>query len=211
MAQIVPGILCASEDEYHNRLRKAEHVSDLIQIDVVDGKFAPNTTVGVEVIKKYISSSQLEIQLMVVYPLNYIDELVPLEFVSRIIFPFEIDGDVYDNIYHIKKHIKQAGLSLNPETPVSAALHFFDDVDMVLLLAGKPGFSGQQLDENVYERIRQVKKIAPSLPVEIDIGVNFENAAKLAKFGADFLVSSSAIYNAGDFHVAYEKLAKLAS
>lgn len=210
MAQIVPGILTDDEDEYHKRLRQAEHVADLIQIDVVDGKFAPSMTVGVDIIKKYISSSQLEIQLMVIYPLNYIDALVPLEFVSRIIFPFEINGDVYDNIYHIKKHAKQAGLSLNPETPVSAAMHFFDDIDLLLLMAGKPGFSGQKLDENVYKRINQVKQLMPSLPVEIDIGVNFENVSKLARTGADFLVSSSAIYNAEDFHIAYEKLAKLA-
>lgn len=211
MALIVPGILTADEDEYHKRLRMAEHVSDLIQIDVVDGKFAPSSTVGVDIIKKYPSSSQLEIQLMVVYPLNYIDDLVRLEYVSRIIFPFEIDGDVYDDIYHIKKHNKQAAISLNPETPVAAALHFFDDVDLLLLMTGRPGFSGQVLGENTYERIRQVKKIDSELAIEIDIGVNFENAAKLARAGADFLVTSSAIYDAPDFKVAYEKLAELAS
>ncbi|MBI2327488.1 hypothetical protein HYU92_04165 [Candidatus Curtissbacteria bacterium] len=210
MAKIIPGILTNSEEEYHERLLKAEHVSDLIQIDVVDGKFSANTTIQTDVIKKYLSSAQLEIQLMVVFPQNYIDDLAPLEYVSRIIFPFEIHGDVRDDIYLIKRFGKQAGISLNPETPVKAAIHFFDDIDILLLMTGKPGYSGQKLGEDTYDRIKEVKKIVPDLPIEIDIGVNFENAAKLAHAGADFLVASSALYGAPDFRVAYEKLAKLA-
>ena len=210
MADIVPGILTSSEEEYHRRLLAAEHVADLIQIDVVDGKFAPNTTVGVDVIKKYQTFRNLEIQLMAVYPENYIDELAPLEWVSRIIAPFEIDGDVNETIYHIKRHNKQAGLSLNPTTPVKAALHYFDDIDLLLLMTGKPGFSGQKIGDSTYDRIAEVRKITTELPLEIDTGVNFENARKLAKAGANFLVVSSAIYNADDFKVAYDKLAKLA-
>lgn len=210
MAKIVPGILTNSEKDYHRRLLAAEQVADLIQIDVVDGKFASSTTVGPEIIKKYYSSSFLEIQLMVIYPENYIDELAPLDYVSRIVFPFEIEADISSAIYHIKNHGIQAGLSLNPNTPIPAAIHHFDDIDLLLLMTGKPGFSGQKLGENTYERIKQVKKINPSLPVEIDIGVNFENARKLAQAGADFLVATSALYNADDYRLAYEKLAKLA-
>jgi len=211
MAKIIPGILTASEKDYHKRLQMAEHVSDLIQIDVVDGEFSANTTVGTDIIKKYPTSSQLEIQLMVIYPLNYIDELARLDCVSRIIFPFEIEGNINENIYRIKNFGKQVGISLNPETPVSVALRFFDDIDILLLMTGKPGYSGQKLGQNTYERIKQAKKLAPDLPIEIDIGVNFENAAKLASYGADFLVASSALYNAPDFYLAYEKLAKLAN
>ena len=211
MAKIIPGILTTSEKEYHKRLQMAEHVSDLIQIDVVDGKFSANTTVGTNIIKKYPTSSQLEIQLMVIYPLNYIDDLARLDCVSRIIFPFEIEGDINENIYLIKNFGKQVGISLNPQTPVSVALRFFDDIDILLLMTGKPGYSGQKLGQNTYERIKQAKKLAPDLPIEIDIGVNFENAAKLASYGADFLGASSALYNAPDFYLAYEKLAKLAS
>lgn len=211
MAVIVPGILTADEDDYHRRLRLAEHVADLVQIDITDGKFTSGVTVGPGIVKKYPSSSLLEIQLMVIYPMNYIDDFAPLDFVSRIIFPFEIHGDVADNIYLVRRFAKQVGLSLNPQTPVAAALHFFDDIDLLLLMSGKPGFSGQKLGEEVYERIRQVKKFNPELPVEIDIGVNFDNAAKLARAGADFLVTSSALYEAPDFRLAYEKLAKIAS
>lgn len=211
MAVIVPGILTNDESEYHRRLLSAEYVANLIQIDVVDGKFANNITVGPQVIKKYPSSSLLEVQLMVVYPDNYIDELAPLEYVSRIIIPFEAHGDVNNEIYHIKNHGKQAGLSLNPTTPVTSAIHFFDDIDLLLLMTGIPGFSGQKLGVNTYERIAQAKKINPALPVEVDIGVNFDNAQSLSLAGADFLVASSTLYNAKDFRIAYEKLDKLAN
>lgn len=211
MSKVIPGILTASEVEYHRRLTLAAHVSDLVQIDVVDGIFSKNTTVGVDVIKKYPPSSQLEIQLMVSNPLNYIENLDGPDYISRIIFPLEIEGDINENIYLIKKFSKQVGISLNPETLVSSAIGFFDDIDFLLLMTGQPGYSGQKLGEDTYERIKQVKKIAPHLPVEIDIGVNFENATMLAETGADFLVASSVLFNAPDFRVAYEKLAKLAS
>lgn len=210
MAVIVPGILSNSEDEYHRRLLAAEHVADLIQIDVVDGKFAPSTTVGSDIIKKYQTFRSLEIQLMVVYPENYIDDLAPLEWVVRIIVPFEIDADVASAIYHIRRHGKQAGLSLNPTTPVHAALHYFDDIDLLLLMTGKPGFSGQKLGDGTYKRISEAKSLVADMPLEVDIGVNFDNAAKLAQAGANFLVASSALYNAADFSVSYEKLTKLA-
>ena len=211
MAKIIPGVLTNDEEDYHNRLLKAEHASDLIQIDVVDGKFSPNTTVGIDIVKKYPSSSMLEMHLMVVYPQNYINELAKLEYVTRIIFPFEIDADTNQDLYLVKSYGKQAGISLNPETPIKAALHFYDDIDILLLMTGKPGYSGQKLGDDTFGRIREVKKLVPELPLEIDIGVNFDNAGKLAQAGADFLVASSALYNSSDFYLAYEKLAKLAS
>ena len=211
MAKIIPGILTNDEEDYHKRLLKAEHVSDIIQIDVIDGKFAPNTTIGTDIIKKYPSSSMLEVQLMVVFPQNYINELVKLEYVSRIIFPFEVDSDTNQDIYLIKNFGKQAALSINPETPVKALLHFFDDIDLLSIYAASPGFSGQKLQEAVYARVKEAKKIAPELPVEVDIGVNEETAPKLAKAGADFLIATSYLHNSEDYYLAYEKLAKIAS
>src|SRR3989344_7240323 len=132
MAKIVPGILTDNEQEYKRRLEKAEYAADLVQIDVVDRKWAPSHTVQEDVIAKYPSRCMLEVQLMVEFPLNYIDALAPLEFVSRIIFPFEINGDILENIYLIKKFGKQAAISINPDTPVAAVLHYFDDIDMLL-------------------------------------------------------------------------------
>ena len=211
MAIIVPGILTDNEHDYERRLKLAEHVAGLIQIDVVDGKFAKSNTVQSDVIKKYQSSRFLEIQLMVVDPSAYIEKLGKLDYVSRIIFPLEINGNINELIYSIRKFNKQAGISLNPETPITSAQNFFDEVDLLLLMTGRPGFSGQQLGEETYDRIHEAKNLAQDLAVEIDIGVNESNVKQLAEAGADFLVTSSAIYNAPDFYVAYEKLANLAS
>lgn len=211
MAKIVPTILTDDEEEYHKRLLRAEHVSDLIQIDLVDGKFASCKTVSANVIKKYLSSSFLEIHLMVRDPQNYIDDLMSVEHISRLIVPFEGESGLPEVIYHIKNHDKQVGISINPETPVGAVFHLLDDIDLLLLLAVKPGFSGQKLNENVFSKVREVKKTVPGLAVEVDGGVNFDNVAMLAASGVDFLATNSVLYNSDDFYLAYEKLAKLAS
>lgn len=211
MSKIIPTILTNDEATYHKRLLMAEHVSDLIQIDVIDGKFAANTTIDTKIIKKYPSSSNLEIQLMVVYPQNYIDDLMHLQHILRIIVPFEGESGLPEILYHVKNHNKQVGLSLNPSTPVAAVTHMLDDIDLLLLLAVEPGFSGQKFQERVIDKVQEAKKINPTLAVEVDGGINFDNAPALSHSGADFLAVNSTLYAADDFRVAYEKLAKLVS
>ncbi len=210
MATIIPGILTNDEDDYTRRLELAGRVCDITQIDVVDGKFANNTTVGVKVIKNHVPQNQLEVQLMVTDPLAYIADLAQIDFITRIIFPLEIDSPIDNIIREIKLSKKQVGLSLNPDTDIDKAQPFFSEIDLLLLMTGKPGFSGQKLGENTYERIKLVRMHNALLPIEIDIGVNSENAHKLAMAGADYLVASSALFNEPDFGLAYEKLAKLA-
>lgn len=211
MAVIIPTILTRDENEYHDRLRMAEHVSDLIQIDVIDGKFANNTTVGTDIIAKYPSSSMLEIQLMVVDVQKYVDELVKIDHVSRIIVPFEGESGLPEIIYQIKKHRKQIGLSLNPSTPVNSVLNLLDDIDLLLLLAVDPGFAGQKFQEHIINKVKEAKKYMAGLAVEVDGGVNFDNVRELSRAGADFLAANSVLYKAPDFRVAFDKLAKLAS
>lgn len=208
MVIIVPGINTTDEDQYQKMLRVAEGVCDLIQIDIGDGEFTPKKSLGPETIKKYPSSKNLEIQLMVFRPLSYVKELILLSYVTKILFPLEAHDDPWEVIYKIKSGQKQVGISLNPETGVDKLSPYVDGIDYMQLLANRPGPSGQPLREETYGRIRQVKKKYPSLPVEIDIGVNLETAPKLAAAGADFLISTSAIYGAPDFKLAYQELAK---
>ena len=210
MALIIPGINTTNEAQYEKMLRMAEHVADLIQVDIGDGKFTPAETLGPETIARFPSSRNLEIQLMVFHPLVYVDKLTTLPFVSRILFPIECKDDHKEVIYRIKSHNMIVGISLNPETPVFSIVPLLDYIGYMQFLANNPGPSGQTLRVETYERIREIKQIDPSLPVEVDIGVNFETAPKLVSAGADFLVSTSTIFNAPDFYVAYEKLSKLA-
>ena len=169
MAKIIPGILTNDEIDYEKRLRTAEHVSDLIQIDVIDGKFANNTTVGPEVILKYQSSSSLEVQLMVMDALDYINKLKEASFVSRIIVPFEGDSDVNEAIYAIRNCGKQVGLSINPQTKVKDVYSYFKNLDLLSIYAAKPGFTGQKFDDRTLGRIKQAKELDPNLAIEIDI------------------------------------------
>lgn len=209
MATIVPAILTDDESTYREQLKRAEYAAQLVQIDIVDGKFAKNTTVGTDVIGKYPTSTSLEIQIMAIDCQSYIKGLVGLEFVSRIIVSFEKNDDLPENIYATKSAKKQVGISLNPKTPLSAVSKYFDQIDMLLLLGVEPGFSGQKFQEIVLDKIAEAKKLAPGLAVEVDGGVNFETAPQIAKAGADFLAANSVLFNAPDFYVAYEKLAKL--
>lgn len=211
MAKIIPTILTSSEEEYHKRLLLAEHVSDLIQIDVIDGKFAKNLTVDINTIKKFPSSKMLEIQLMVVDPQSYVNELLLIDYVSRIIVPFEGVDDLPEIIYRVKSSHKQVGISLNPNTPLRAALTFLDNIDLLLLLAVEPGFSGQKFQEQVLEKIFEAKKMSVGLAIEVDGGINFENIPRIVEAGANFLAVNSALFGAPDFYVAYEKLERLAS
>lgn len=210
MAQIIPAILTADEADYRAKLLKAEHVSDIVQIDVIDGKFAKNTTIGVDVIKKYPTASSLEVQLMVVDLRSFVRELVKIEYVTRIIVPFEVEDKPLEAIYNIKKHNKRVGLSLNPQTSVSAATSLLTQVDMILLLGVNPGFGGQLFQDIVLDKIKQAKKMFPGVAVEVDGGVTFNTAKKITAAGADFLAANSVLFKASDFRGAYDALAKLA-
>ena len=210
MAKVIPTILTDSEDEYHEKLLKGEKVSDLIQVDVIDGKFADNLTIGPDTIKKYLTTASLEIQLMVVFPQNFIRELVSIEHVSRIIVPFEVAGGLEQDIANIRNHNREVGLSLNPGTKIASALHYLNDIDFLLLLAVEPGFSGQKFQDIVIDKIRESKSFAPELKVEIDGGVGFGNIKTLTAAGADFLAVNSALYAPSDFEKTYSELASLA-
>jgi len=210
MNSIVPGILVQTEKEYTKRLRLAELTAPLIQIDIVDGKFSPNKTVGMDVVAQNPSTSLLEIQLMVDEPSSYIEACQGLEFVSRIIFPFECKENIDKVIKSVRDAKKLVGLSLNPTTTISSAKDYFDRLDFVLLMTGRPGFSGQTLGEDTYARIKLLKDIS-SLEVEIDIGVNLKNVGELVAAGAKYLVASSALFGEPDFDVAYNEMVRAAN
>lgn len=211
MSIIVPAILTSDENTYHDNLLMAERVSGLVQVDIVDGKFADTLTVGTDIIAKYLSNASLEAHLMVKYPLNFVNDLAKIDYVSKIILPYEIEGNHHDYIYQVKNNLKQVGLSINPGTPVEAILHLLDELDMLLILGVEPGRQGQEFKSDVLSKIHAVKKVAPGLPVEIDGGLRFENVKKIKEAGADFIAAGSILYKAQDFFIAWEKLTKLAA
>lgn len=209
MAIIVPGILTNDEEDYVARLGRADSVASLVQVDIVDGKFAASITIPVDVVKKYPSSSSLEVQLMVSEPSSHIEKLLDVPYVQKIIFPFESGEDIAQNIKRVKTAGKMIGLSINPETDVVEISAYARELDVLCIFSASPGFSGQQLQNSVYDRINQSKRLFPLLPVEVDIGVNMQTAPKLVRAGADFLVATSALHNAPDYQIAYDELAQV--
>ncbi len=206
MAQIIPGILTNDRKDYVRRLKIAEKVAPLVQIDVVDGEFSKNKTVGIDVICQTVTRTKLEIQLMVMRPSGYIAGL-DLDFVSKIIFPLECAENIGSTIKLVRNVHKQVGVSLNPDTEIKKSVEYLPDLDLLLLMTGTPGYSGQVMGEGIYDRIREAKALFPKMAIEVDIGVNLQNAKLLAQAGADYLVASSALYGSSNFAVSYKELA----
>lgn len=209
MATIIPAILTDDEDVYREQLARSQYATQIIQIDIIDGKFADNITVGVDVISKYPTSANLEIQIMAIDSLIYIKDLANIDYVSRIIVPYEKNKKLKECLYQIKAAGKQCGISLNPGTNISVLKKLAPEIDLLLFLCVEPGFSGQKFQEKVLDKIKRAKKLWKNLPIEVDGGINFETAPKAAAAGADFLAANSVLFKATDFYVAYEELSQL--
>ncbi len=173
--------------------------ADWFHLDVMDGVFVPNISFGFPVIKSVRSHTkkQLDVHLMIVNPENYFDDCknAGADIVS---FHVEATNHVHRNIYALKELGIKAGVVLNPHTPLTAIANVIKDVDLVLLMSVNPGFGGQKFIENTYNKISVLKnmilKTSSSALIEVDGGVNTDNAAALVKAGADVLVAGNAVF-----------------
>src|SRR3990167_5451892 len=134
MVEIIPAILSTTREDYHTRFKAVEPFADWIQIDIVDGKFAPNTTIGADTVTSIRTMKKLEIQLMVNFIEDWIDPFVRAK-VARIIVPIETASDPLSIIHHLRQHDIQVGFSLSPHTPAEKIQHLIDKLDIVTLLA----------------------------------------------------------------------------
>lgn len=190
MLQIIPAILATSEEEYRQKLTLVETNAQLqcgwVQIDFMDNKFVQNKSVGVEVLAKYPTRLQVEAQLMVEYPDNWIDSLVASG-VARIVFPVESEG-VQDRIMQIRAMGQEVGLSINPETPVSTLEPFLSTVFTVLVMSVNPGFGGQEFMPDAVDKVRAIKQMEIPVKIGVDGGISETVVKQLAGAGADYLV-----------------------
>lgn len=190
MVDIIPAILSTTRADFHLRFKAVEPFTEWIQIDFVDGRFAPNKTVGPEIIKQFRTSRKLEIQLMVNFIEDWIDPFVELK-PTRIIFPVETAHDPIGLINHLNRHRIQVGFSLNPHTPVERLRHLVDKIHCAVLLAVNPGFQGQPFYEGVYQKIKDLKSMNPDVYVEVDGAQKPGIARKCAQAGANGLAVGS--------------------
>jgi len=191
--EILPAILSKTSSDYHQKLKAIEPLADWVQIDVVDNIYARNQTIDEKVVASIRTSLNLEIQLMVEHIENWVDRFVKLR-PGRIIVPLESTREPIQLIRHLKQHGIPFGFSLEPKTSVEALQHLIDKIDVALLLAVHPGFSGQHFAFRVLDKIRALRAMRPDLVIEIDGGIEPDTAAKCAAAGANILASGSYIF-----------------
>ena len=213
MAEIIPAILSKNLGDYHKKFKAIEPLTEWIQVDIVDNKFAPNSTIGPKEIASFRTTKKFEIHLMVDFIEDWVDPFVKLG-VARIIIPVETSHDPLATILHLKRHGIEVGFGLNPETPVVSLQHLLDKIDSVLLLSVHPGFSGQHFVHTVLDKIHQVKATRPDIRVEVDGGIEPGIARKCAQAGADILVSGGFIFEndtieGGSYNEKVEKALQL--
>jgi ribulose-phosphate 3-epimerase len=204
--QISPSILSADFSQLGNEIKRLEEGgADLIHVDVMDGHFVPNLTIGPPVIKalKKNCSIKFDVHLMISPVHKYIDAYADAGADIITIHP-EATDDLSASIKKIKDLGKKVGVSLNPETKVSIIKDRLDQIDLVLIMSVNPGFGGQKFMPEVLDKIKELKNIQKEqnidFDIEIDGGINFENSKIAIEAGANILVSGTTIFksNNGD-------------
>ena len=212
--QISPSILSADFSQLGNEIKKLEEGgADLIHVDVMDGHFVPNLTIGPPVIKNLRKYTKLpfDVHLMISPVHDYIQNYAEAGADIITIHP-EATNDLKNSINLIKKLGKKVGVSLNPKTEITTLISEIKNIDLILVMSVNPGFGGQKFMPEVLDKIRKLKNIKDennyNYNIEVDGGINFSNSRIVLEAGADILVSGTTIFkeNDGDIRSNIEKL-----
>jgi ribulose-phosphate 3-epimerase len=212
--QISPSILSADFSQLGNEIKKLEEGgADLIHVDVMDGHFVPNLTIGPPVIKNLRKYTRLpfDVHLMISPVHEYIENYANAGADIITIHP-EATKNLKESINLIKKFGKKVGVSLNPKTEIKTLIDEIRNIDLVLVMSVNPGFGGQKFMPEVLNKIKDLKKIKDNnqyhFDIEVDGGINFSNSKIVLEAGADILVSGTTVFkeNNGDIKTNIEKL-----
>jgi len=205
MVKIAPSILSADFSRLGEEVIAAEKAgADLVHVDVMDGHFVPNITIGPLVVKavKKVASIPLDVHLMIEDPDKYIRDFADSG-ADIITVHQEASVHLHRTIQNIKECGVKAAVSINPATPVSSLELVLSYVDMVLIMSVNPGFGGQKFIPEALDKIRQLRDIITRnkyrAEIEVDGGVNIDNVADVMKAGADIVVMGSAFYNSENY------------
>ena len=199
--QISPSILSADFSQLGNEIKNLEKSgADLIHVDVMDGHFVPNLTIGPPVIKalRKFTALPFDVHLMISPVDNYIKQFS--EAGSDIItFHPEATNNTAHTIGLIKKYKKKVGISLKPKSNIDLIEKYLNEIDLILIMSVEPGFGGQKFMPEVLDKVKKLRKIISeknlNIDIEIDGGINFKNSKQAKDAGANILVSGSTIFN----------------
>lgn len=216
MSQIIPAILAKNEQEFRKRLSAVEDRAETVQIDVMDGRFVPNTswcdldTIG----KLYAgqthgSAPTFELHLMIEDPTAFITQALTIHRVQRILWHIESVADHHALLTLCHDHGCESGLALSPPTPIDTLEPYMTELDEILILGAEPGFSGKTLDPQMIKRAHDMKKRWPSVTLGFDVGVNRETIPVLREAGVSRLCAASAVFGHGDPATNFKELQSL--
>ena len=198
--KISPSILAGDFSQLGNEIKKLEKGgADMIHVDVMDGHFVPNLTIGPPVIKTLRNYTKLtfDVHLMIAPVHKYIKNYAEAGADIITIHP-EATDNLKESISHIKELGKKVGVSLNPNTKIDIIKEFFSEINLVLIMSVHPGFGGQKFIPEVLVKIKELKKIKDqqnfNFDIEVDGGINFENSKLVLEAGANILVSGTTIF-----------------
>lgn len=211
--RIAPSILSADFANLEAELNSISD-ADLIHVDVMDGHFVPNMTLGLPIVKRLheVSRVPLDVHLMIDHPENWAGEYA--KHASSVTFHFEAASNPQEVISKIRQSGAKAAMSIKPETSFDSISGLVKDLDMLLVMTVEPGFGGQSLIESTISKVSQAVSFASDeqleLSIQVDGGVTAENIARLAAAGADTFVAGTAIFQASDRNAEINRLRSLA-
>lgn len=211
--QIAPSILSADFGKLNADIATVEPYVDLLHVDIMDGHFVPNITMGPPVVKNIQTKLPVDLHLMIEHPEMYIEEFVKAATangLSKDKVSVTVHQEACKHLHRVIQLIKsfgvKAAVSINPGTPVEMIKDVLGDLDMVLIMSVNPGFGGQKFIPVALDKIREIRRLKPDLDIEVDGGINAETAKQCTEAGANILVAGSYIFGAEDRQKAIESL-----
>ncbi len=206
---VAPSILSADFANLERDIRLVEKAgADWIHVDVMDGHFVPNITIGAPVVKslRKVTKLPLDVHLMIENPWKYIPDFTKAGADVITVHQEACVDNLFEVIEQIKSYGIKAGVSIKPKTSVDAIKDILPLVDMVLVMSVEPGFGGQSFMENSISKIAEIRALVPEIDIQVDGGINSDTARLVTQAGANILVAGSSVYGTEDVAAAIKAL-----